>query len=158
MHLWTKWCWIWWGRAKHHNKYTKTTTDWKEKRNWTALRWTGFSFDPTLSCLAHMFSGKQRGHINIHTRVYTHSHTHVHPHTHYIAQCALISSVDTRGHFSLSFQCSDSDKLQLSSCQTHTHTHTPHTHTHTHVHWKVPVGLKVNRHVPKFWKNTFQKG
>lgn len=60
---------------------------------------------------AHMLAGKQK-------RTCKQTHTHKLPH--YIAQSALISSVDTQGRCTVSFQCSGSDELQLLSWYTHT--------------------------------------
>lgn len=121
-----KWCWIWWG--EQYNKYARTTADWAENRNWDSSLSRLFSLPPihcfsSLLCLKlslptvfHIRSqANKRKHVNRHTHVYTHTLTHTN-----IAQCALVSFVDTQGHYNVSSQCSDSDEFQLFNCHTHT--------------------------------------
>lgn len=152
-----KWCWIW--RGEPYNKYTRTTADWAEKKNWDSSLSRLFSLPPihcfsfllclklSLPAVFHIRSqANKRGHVNRHTHISRHTHTLTHSHTlplHNVRSFPLLTLKDI-------LICPFSALILMSS------SYSTVTHTHTHTHWEVR-GQRA-RHTPKFWKNTFQIG
>lgn len=154
MHLWTKRCWVWWGRAKRYNKYTRTTADWLE-RSWVTS-WSGLfslssiQYFSSLLCLELSLpavflkrsQANKKGRTRTHTHRYIHSHTHAHTTLHNVHSFPLLTLEDILARpFSALILMSSSYSV---------------THTHTHTCWDI-WGQRA-WHVPQFWKNTFEIG